>query len=110
MPAPSSNERGDRTGTARPVPGSKEYTLLDADRKPHRSSTPGQFGGHRKTKIYGRLNCRAALRAAPLAALPGQGFGHSRRAPSAETSPSGCCHCDLPSSRHQAHNPVRYAG
>jgi len=44
MPAPSSNERGDRTGTARPVPGSKEYTLLDADRKPRRSSTPGQFG------------------------------------------------------------------
>jgi hypothetical protein len=74
MPAPSSNERGDRTGTARPVPGSKEYTLLDADRKPHRSSTPGQFGGHRKTKIYGRLNCRAALRAVAASSSAGPGL------------------------------------
>jgi len=74
MPAPSSNERGDRTGTARPVPGSKEYTLLDADRKPHRSSTPGQFGGHRKTKIYGRLNCRAALRAVAAFSPVGPGL------------------------------------
>jgi methylphosphotriester-DNA--protein-cysteine methyltransferase len=24
---------------------------------------PGAFGGHRKTRIYGRLDCRAALQA-----------------------------------------------
>ena len=63
MPAPSSNEHGDRAATARPAPGSEQYTLLGADRKPYLSSTPGQFGGHRRTKIYGRTNCRAALRA-----------------------------------------------
>jgi len=27
------------------------------------SPVPGAFGGHRKTLIYGRLDCRAALQA-----------------------------------------------
>ena len=39
------------------------YTLLGADRRPCPSETPGQFGGHRKMKIYGRLDCPSALRA-----------------------------------------------
>jgi methylphosphotriester-DNA--protein-cysteine methyltransferase len=37
--------------------------LLGADRRPYRSSTPGRVGGHRRNRIYGRLDCRAALRA-----------------------------------------------
>lgn len=40
----------------------RSYTLLGADRKPYRSTTPGMFGGHRRSKIYGRLDCPAALR------------------------------------------------
>ena len=43
--------------------GSKRYTLLGADRRPYPSQTPGEFGGHRKNKIYGRLDCPTALRA-----------------------------------------------
>jgi len=39
------------------------YTLLGADGKPRKSSRRGTLGGHRKTKIYGRLDCRAALAA-----------------------------------------------
>ncbi len=39
------------------------HTLLGADRRPYPSETPGQFGGHRKMKIYGRLDCPSALRA-----------------------------------------------
>jgi len=39
------------------------YTLLGPDGKPHVSLRPGRFGGHRKTRIYGRLDCRAALAA-----------------------------------------------
>ncbi|MEP6464470.1 MAG: Ada metal-binding domain-containing protein [Frankiaceae bacterium] len=39
------------------------YMLLGADRRSYFSPTPGEFGGHRKTRIYGRLNCQAALRA-----------------------------------------------
>jgi len=39
------------------------YTLLNADGTPHESETRGQWGGHRGTKIYGRLDCLSALRA-----------------------------------------------
>lgn len=41
----------------------KKYKLLGADRKPIVSDSPGTFGGHKGTKIYGRMDCRAALRA-----------------------------------------------
>jgi methylphosphotriester-DNA--protein-cysteine methyltransferase len=41
----------------------RAWILTGADGKPFESDTPGTFGGHRRTKIYGRLDCRAALRA-----------------------------------------------
>jgi hypothetical protein len=41
----------------------KTYTLVDADGRPHRSPTKGTIGGHRGTKIFGLLDCPAALRA-----------------------------------------------
>lgn len=41
----------------------KTYTLLGADRKPYESATPGRFGGHSGGRIYGRMDCPAALRA-----------------------------------------------
>lgn len=41
----------------------KTYTLLGADGRPYASGIPGAWGGHRRTKIYGRLDCPAALRA-----------------------------------------------
>lgn len=44
-------------------PDGRTYTLLGADRRPYRSTVPGRFGGHRKSRIYGRLNCASALRA-----------------------------------------------
>lgn len=40
----------------------KIYKLLGADGKIYESTTPGQFGGHKKLKIYGRLDCPSALR------------------------------------------------
>ncbi len=40
----------------------KSYTLLDGDGRPRRSSTPGTLGGHRRSKVYGRLDCPTALR------------------------------------------------
>jgi hypothetical protein len=39
------------------------YELMRPDGKPYRSPTPGSLGGHRRSKIYGRLDCRAALKA-----------------------------------------------
>jgi len=41
----------------------KIYTLLGADGKPYPSASKGGWGGHRRTKIYGRLDCPSALRA-----------------------------------------------
>lgn len=45
-----------------PTPN-KTLTLLGADGKPYSSTMPGAFGGHRGGKLYGRLDCRAALQA-----------------------------------------------
>lgn len=41
----------------------KTYTVLGADRKPYQSSVPGTLGGHRAGRVYGRLDCPAALQA-----------------------------------------------
>jgi hypothetical protein len=41
----------------------REYTLIGADGRPYASSEPGTLGGHRGTKIYGRLDCPGAARA-----------------------------------------------
>lgn len=40
----------------------RTYTLLGPDRRSYRSAQPGTLGGHRGTRIYGRLDCPAALR------------------------------------------------
>ena len=40
----------------------KTYHLIDANGKTYESDIPGAFGGHRKLKIYGRLDCPSALR------------------------------------------------
>jgi methylphosphotriester-DNA--protein-cysteine methyltransferase len=41
----------------------RAYTLINADGKPVPSPTKGTIGGHRASKIFGRLDCPAALRA-----------------------------------------------
>ena len=40
----------------------KKYKLIGRDGKQYLSDTPGTLGGHRKLKIYGRLDCPSALR------------------------------------------------
>jgi len=40
----------------------KTYTLIGADGRPYRSTDPGTLGGHRRNKIYGRLDCPVARR------------------------------------------------
>src|SRR5436309_8794738 len=39
------------------------YTLLGPDGRPYESHVRGQWGGHRRARVYGRLDCPAALRA-----------------------------------------------
>lgn len=40
----------------------KIYTLLNKEGKFYQSATKGAFGGHRKDKIYGTLDCKGAAR------------------------------------------------
>ncbi len=42
---------------------SRTWTLLGPDRKPYESEVPGTLGGHRRSRIYGRLDCPGAARA-----------------------------------------------
>ncbi|MGK8522892.1 Ada metal-binding domain-containing protein [Nocardia asteroides] len=37
--------------------------MLGGDGRPYESTVPGRYGGHRRSRIYGRLDCRSALRA-----------------------------------------------
>jgi methylphosphotriester-DNA--protein-cysteine methyltransferase len=39
------------------------FTLVDRAGMPYDSDRPGRLGGHRRTRIYGRLDCPAARRA-----------------------------------------------
>ena len=39
------------------------FTLIGADGRPYASAHPGALGGHRRTRIYGRLDCPSARRA-----------------------------------------------
>ena len=39
------------------------WTLVGPDREPYVSDQPGTLGGHRRSRIYGRLDCLAAQRA-----------------------------------------------
>ncbi|MGH2869146.1 MAG: Ada metal-binding domain-containing protein [Sciscionella sp.] len=41
----------------------KTFALLGADGRPYQSPIKGLWGGHCGSKIYGRLDCPAALRA-----------------------------------------------
>lgn len=41
----------------------RSYRLIGADGAPYTSAAKGSLGGHRGTKIYGRLDCPTALRA-----------------------------------------------
>ena len=40
----------------------KVYHLIGPDGKPYDSTEPGTLGGHKRYKIYGRLDCPNALR------------------------------------------------
>jgi len=59
--------RGGRIAGPFPVESTEQerppYQLLGADGRLHRSQVPGLLGGHRRTKVYGRLDCPAAARA-----------------------------------------------
>jgi methylphosphotriester-DNA--protein-cysteine methyltransferase len=42
---------------------SRTWTLRGRDDRPFESPVPGSLGGHRRSRIFGRLDCPSALRA-----------------------------------------------
>jgi hypothetical protein len=44
-------------------PAGRTWTLIGPDRRPYQSPVPGSLGGHRRSRIYGRLDCPGAARA-----------------------------------------------
>ncbi|MFG2522213.1 hypothetical protein [Streptomyces sp. NPDC048527] len=46
-----------------PYEPGRTYTLLGLDGRPYLSAAPGTLGGHRRGRLYGRLDCPSALRA-----------------------------------------------
>jgi hypothetical protein len=42
---------------------SRTWTLIGPDGRPTESEQPGTLGGHRRSRIYGRLDCPSAARA-----------------------------------------------
>ena len=42
---------------------SRTWRLIGPDGQPYDNDRPGTLGGHRRTRIYGRLECNAAARA-----------------------------------------------
>jgi hypothetical protein len=42
---------------------SPSWTLIGPDGASYQSDRPGTLGGHRRAKLYGRLDCRSALQA-----------------------------------------------
>ena len=41
----------------------RTYRLIGPDGAPYESASKGTLGGHRRSKVYGRLDCASALRA-----------------------------------------------
>lgn len=44
-------------------PGPGPFRLVGPDGRTVASTVPGTLGGHRRSRIYGRLDCRTAMRA-----------------------------------------------
>ena len=69
------------------------YTLTGADGHPQHSDTPGRLGGNRRGRLYGSLDCPAALRALARGGYAAHRvfFADEARAVAAGYRPCGVC-------------------
>jgi hypothetical protein len=69
------------------------YTLIGPDGKPFESPVPGTLGGHRRGRLYGRLDCPSALRAIDRGGYVGHRvfFADEPTAVAAGYRPCGAC-------------------
>jgi methylphosphotriester-DNA--protein-cysteine methyltransferase len=69
------------------------HTLIGADGREYESERPGTLGGHRRSRIYGRLDCPAAMRAIARGGYVSQRvfFAHEDDAIAAGYRPCAVC-------------------
>jgi hypothetical protein len=75
------------------APRRRTWTLIGPDGRPYASEQPGTLGGHRRSRIYGRLDCPAALRAIARGGYVAQRvfFGTAADAEAAGYRPCAVC-------------------
>lgn len=71
----------------------RTFTLIGPDGAPYTSDRTGTLGGHRRGRIYGRLDCPAALRAIARGGYVAQRvfFASEDHARAAGYRPCGAC-------------------
>lgn len=71
----------------------RRWKLLGPDGKPYSSARKGTLGGHRRSKVFGRLDCPAALRAIARGGYAAHRvfFLNERDARAAGYRPCGAC-------------------
>ncbi|AYF75938.1 metal-binding protein [Nocardia yunnanensis] len=74
------------------------YTLL-GPHGPYPSDTPGALGGHRRLRIYGRLDCPAALRAPARGGYAAHRVFFADEAAALATGYRPCAVCSRPAYR-----------
>jgi len=76
----------------------QKYTLTGPDVRPYASQTKGTWGGHRGGKIYGRMDCPAALRAIAKGGYVKNRvfFADEQTAIAAGYRPCGACYGEVP--------------
>ncbi len=77
----------------------RRWTLLGAAGVPYQSDHPGTLGGHRRQRIYGRLDCPAALRAIARGGYVGQRVFFADEAAAGAAGYRPCAVC-LPEQYH----------
>jgi hypothetical protein len=71
----------------------KVYRLVGADGREYESPEPGTLGGHRKNKVYGRLDCRGAARWIAKGHYVGQRVFFADEATAVAASYRPCANC-----------------
>ena len=72
-------------------PAGRRYRLTALDGGTYESDVPGKLGGNRLARIYGRLECPAAIGALPGYAAHRVFFADEAAAIAAGYRPCGCC-------------------
>ncbi len=87
----------------------KSYKLRDEFDREYQSDMPGTLGGHRKGKIFGRLDCPSALSWIARGHYTAQRVFFADREIAVKAGYRPCGHCMKDEYTAWKENPARYA-